>query len=150
MAALISIIAIVSYNNLAATAVLPAIGDDLGRINLLPWVITIELLTSAIAVLAAGPIVDSVGVRRTFRFAAIGFMLTSLVVTVAPTVPALIVARAAQGVFAGAVMTAATAEIGVAIPSVLRPRAFAAISTVLGPTRCFRFMCVGFVRKAPR
>ena len=132
MTGLISIIAIASYNNLAATAVLPAIGDDLGRINLLPWVITIELLTSAVAVLAAGPIVDSVGVRKTFRIAGIGFMITSIIVAAAPTMPTLIVARAAQGIFAGGVMTVATAGIGVAIPSVLRPRAFASISTVWG------------------
>ena len=132
MTALISIIAIVSYNNLAATAVLPDIGDDLGRINLLPWVITIELLTSAVAVLAAGPIVDNAGVRKTFRFAGIGFIITSVIVTPAPSMLTLIVARAAQGVFAGGVMTVATAGIGVAIPSALRPRAFASISTVWG------------------
>ena len=132
MTGLVSIIAIASYNNLAATAVLPDIGDDLGRINLLPWVITIELLTSAVAVLAAGPIVDSAGVRKTFRIAGIGFMITSIIVAAAPTMPTLIVARAAQGIFAGGVMTVATAGIGVAIPSLLRPRAFASISTVWG------------------
>ena len=132
MTGLVSIIAIASYNNLAATAVLPDIGDDLGRIKLLPWVITIELLTSAVAVLAAGPIVDSVGVRKTFRIAGIGFMITSIIVAAAPTMPSLIAARAVQGVFAGGVMTVATAGIGVAIPSVLRPRAFASISTVWG------------------
>ena len=132
MTGLVSIIAIASYNNLAATAVLPDIGDDLGRIKLLPWVITIELLTSAVAVLAAGPIVDSAGVRKTFRIAGIGFMITSIIVAAAPTMPSLIAARAVQGVFAGGVMTVATAGIGVAIPSVLRPRAFASISTVWG------------------
>ena len=132
MTGLVSIIAIASYNNLAATAVLPDIGDDLGRIKLLPWVITIELLTSAVAVLAAGPIVDSAGVRKTFRIAGIGFMITSIIVAAAPTMPTLIVARATQGIFAGGVMTVATAGIGVAIPSVLRPRAFASISTVWG------------------
>ncbi len=132
MTALISIIAIASYNNLAATAVLPDIGDDLGRINLLPWVITIELLTSAVAVLAAGPIVDSVGIRKTFRFAAVAFMITSIIVAAAPSMLTLIVSRAAQGVFAGGVMTVATAGIGVALPAALRPRAFAAISTVWG------------------
>lgn len=132
MTALVAIIAIVSYNNLAATAVLPDIGDDLGRINLLPWVITIELLTSAVAVLASGPIVDGAGVRKTFQFAGIGFIVTSIIVAAAPTMPTLIVARAVQGVFAGGLMTAAIAGIGVAIPSALRPRAFAAISTVWG------------------
>lgn len=132
MTALVSIIAIASYNNLAATAVLPDIGDDLGRISLLAWVITIELLTSAVAVLAAGPIVDSAGVRKTFRFAGVGFIVTSVIVAAAPTMPTLILTRAVQGVFAGALLTVATAGIGVAIPPRLRPRAFAGISTVWG------------------
>ena len=132
MGALIAFIAIVSYNNLAATAVLPAIGDDLGQINLLPWVITIELLTSAVAVLAVGPIVDSMGVRKTARLAGIGFIFTSVLVVLAPSMFSLIAARACQGVFAGAALTVATTGIGVGIPTALRPRAFAVISTVWG------------------
>jgi MFS family permease len=130
--ALMSVIAIASYNNLSAAAALPDIGDDLGDISLLPFVITVELLTSAVAVLAAGPVVDGFGARRTFRVAAAGFVVTSLVVAGAPTMPALIAARAVQGVFAGVIMTVAVASIGLAIPAKLRPRAFAMTSSVWG------------------
>ena len=130
--ALMSVIAIASYNNLSAAAALPDIGDDLGDIGLLPFVITIELLTSAVAVLAAGPIVDSLGARRVFRVASSGFIVTSLLVAAAPTMPLLLVARGVQGVFAGAIMTVAVASIGLAIPPHLRPRAFALTSGVWG------------------
>ena len=130
--ALLSIIAIASYNNLSAAAALPDIGDDLGDIGLLPFVITIELLTSAVAVLAAGPIVDSLGARRVFRVAALGFLMTSLMVAAAPTMPFLLLTRAIQGVFAGAIMTVAVASIGLAIPPRLRPKAFAMTSSVWG------------------
>lgn len=130
--ALMSVIAIASYNNLSASAALPDIGDDLGDIDLLPFVITLELLTSAVAVLAAGPVVDSLGARRVFRVAALGFLVTSLLVAAAPTMPLLLAARAVQGVFAGAIMTVAVASIGLAIPEALRPKAFALTSSVWG------------------
>jgi MFS family permease len=83
--ALMSVIAIVSYNNLSSAAALPDIGEDLGGISLLPFVITLELLTSAVAVLAAGPIVDGIGARRTFRVAVTGFIITSALVAFSPT-----------------------------------------------------------------
>ena len=132
LVALMSVIAIASYNNLSAAAALPDIGDDLGDIGLLPFVITIELLTSAVAVLAAGPVVDSLGARRVFRAASTGFIITSLMVAAAPTMPLLLVARGVQGVFAGAIMTVAVASIGLAIPPNLRPKAFALTSGVWG------------------
>lgn len=130
--ALMTVIGIASYNNLSAAAALPDIGDDLGDISLLPFVITVELLTSAVAVLASGPIVDSLGARRVFRAAAVGFIVTSVLVAFAPTMPLLVGARAIQGVFAGAIMTVGVASIGLAIPPVLRPRAFAMTSAVWG------------------
>ena len=51
---LMVLVAIASYNNLSVTAALPAIGDDLGRVTLLPWVVTAELVAAAVAVLAVG------------------------------------------------------------------------------------------------
>ena len=118
--ALMSVIAIASYNNLSAAAALPDIGDDLGDIELLPWVITLELLTSAVAVLAAGPVVDGLGARRVFRIAVVGFALTSIAVAAAPSMVVLLAARGVQGAFAGAIMTVGVASIGLAIPAALR------------------------------
>ena len=132
LVALMSVIAIASYNNLSAAAALPDIGDDLGSISLLPFVITVELITSAIAVLAAGPVVDGFGARRTFRAAALGFIITSVMVAASPTMATLLVFRALQGVFAGAIMTVGVASIGLAVPQPLRPRAFALTSSVWG------------------
>lgn len=130
--ALMSVIAIASYNNLSAAAALPDIGDDLGDIELLPWVITLELLTSAVAVLAAGPVVDGLGARRVFRIAVVGFALTSIAVAAAPSMIVLLAARGVQGAFAGAIMTVGVASIGLAIPERLRPKAFALTSSVWG------------------
>lgn len=130
--ALMGTMAIASYNNLSVTAALPEIGDDLGDVAWLPWTITAELLTAAIATLVAGPIIDGWGVRRTFRSAAVGFMATSLLAAAAPSLPLLVAARALQGVSIGFVVSVAIAGIGVAFPAELRPRAFAANSAVWG------------------
>lgn len=130
--ALMGTMGIASYNNLSVAAALPDIGDDLGDVALLPWAVTVEILTSAIATLVAGPIIDSAGVRRTFRAATVAFVVTSLLATAAPTLPALVAARALQGISVGFVVSVAIAGTGVAFPARLRPRAFAANSAVWG------------------
>ena len=105
-------IGIIAYSNLGLTAALPEIGNDLGNVALLPWTITIELLMSAVAVLAAGPVVDGLGTRRVFRLSVVGFVITSAVCGLAPTMLALVVARALQGISIGMLLTAAMAAIG--------------------------------------
>ena len=69
-----SAVAMASYNNLSVTAALPDIGDDLGRVALLPWVVTVELVAAAIAVLAVGPYIDGAGARRAFRITVVAFL----------------------------------------------------------------------------
>ncbi|HBH76895.1 MAG TPA: hypothetical protein DDY35_10585, partial [Acidimicrobiaceae bacterium] len=83
--AVMASIGIIAYSNLGLTAALPEIGNDLGDVALLPWTITVELLMSGVAVLAAGPVVDGLGTRRVFRWSVVGFVLTSALCGLAPT-----------------------------------------------------------------
>ena len=129
---LMSSITLVAYNNLAVTAALPDIGDDLGSVGLLPWVVTIELLASAIAVLAIGPLVDSVGVRAVYRVAMVGFVATSVLCALAPSMLVLVGARTAQGLAAGGVIGSTLSSVGLAFDEAVRPRMYAAISAVWG------------------
>ena len=129
---LLAATALMSYANLSVSAGLPAIGDDLGNVALLPWVITVELLAAAIAVLGIGPVVDSHGVRRVFRVAMIGFIAASIACAAAPSMAFLIAGRVAQGIAAGGVLGSAISSIGLAYEESLRPRAYAAISAVWG------------------
>lgn len=129
---LIAAIALVSYSNLAVSAALPAIGDDLGNVSLVPWVITVELLAAAVAVLGIGPTVDSQGVRRVFRIAMILFVAASLMCALSPSMNMLIAARLAQGLAAGGVIGSAISSIGLAYEEALRPRAYATVSAVWG------------------
>jgi MFS family permease len=128
----LTIVAIAAFDGLALVAALPAIADDLGGVALLPWVITAFLATSAVAGIVAGPIIDGIGVRRTFRITGIWFLASSAAAAIAPTMTLLVVARALQGIGGGLVISVALASVGLAYPSRLRPRAFAANSMVWG------------------
>ncbi|MCH9805295.1 MFS transporter, partial [bacterium] len=104
---LLAATSLISYSNLSVSAGLPSIGDDLGDVALLPWVITVELLAAAIAVLGIGPVVDSHGVRRVFRIAMIAFIAASVACAAAPTMTLLVAARVGQGIAAGGVLGSA-------------------------------------------
>ena len=129
---LLAATALISYANLSVSAGLPAIGDDLGNVALLPWIITVELLAAAIAVLGIGPIVDSRGVRTVFRIAMIAFIGASTACAFAPSMAVLVLCRIAQGIAAGGVLGSAVSTIGLAYDEALRPRTYAAISAVWG------------------
>lgn len=128
----LTIVAIAAFDGLALVAALPAIANDLGDVALLPWVITAFLATAAVAGITAGPIIDAVGVRRTFRVTGVWFLLASALAAVAPTMPLLVAARTLQGIGGGLVISVALAAVGLAYPGRLRARAFAANSMVWG------------------
>ena len=128
----LTIVAIAAFDGLALVAALPAIADDLGQVALLPWVITAFLATSAVAGIMAGPIIDAIGVRRTFRVTGLWFLISSAAAAFSPTMPILVIARALQGIGGGLVISVALAAVGLAYPNRLRPRAFAANSLVWG------------------
>ncbi len=125
-------IAVAAYNNISVSAALPAIGDDLGNLALLPWIVTIELITSAIAVLAVGPILDSAGTQKVFRWSLAGFTITCLLCAFAPNIATLIIARGLQGLFSGAIIANVMTAVGLGVPEALRPRSYAANSSVWG------------------
>jgi len=125
-------VGIAAYDSLSVSAALPDIGEGLGNVGLLPWVITVELLTSAVAILMAGPLIDGIGVRRTFKWSAWGVIVASTFAAGAINMPMLIAARAGQGIAAGMVIAVSVAAAGIAFPARLRPRAFAATSSVWG------------------
>ena len=128
----LAVVSIAAFDGLAITAALGNIAEDLGRVDLLPWVITAYLATSAVAVIVAGPVIDAIGVRRTFRVTGVWFLAWSAAAAAAPSMPLLIGARALQGIGGGMVMAVALASVGVTYPTTIRPRALAANSMVWG------------------
>lgn len=130
--ALISTVALASYNNLAVTAALPDIGEDLGRVGLLNWVVTGELLAAAIAVLVVGPFIDGAGARLAFRITVVGFAVASGLCAVAPTMEVLVAVRILQGLATGALIGTAITCVGLVFEEELRPTVYALVSSVWG------------------
>jgi len=121
-----------AFDGMAVIAALPSIAGDLGDVSLLPWVSTAYLGTSAVAVLIGGPVIDAIGVRRTFRVTGLWFLMASAAAAVAPSMPLLVAVRVVHGFGAGLVMAVVLATVGLAYPAALRRRAFAAVSMVWG------------------
>ena len=121
-----------AFDGMAVIAALPSIAADLGDVSLLPWVSTAYLGTSAVAVLIGGPIIDAIGVRRTFRMTGLWFLMASAGAAVAPSMPLLVAVRVVHGFGGGLVMAVVLATVGIAYPASLRRRAFAAVSMVWG------------------
>src|SRR5688500_15924456 len=98
-------------STIIATAV-PSIVRDLGGFSQFPWLFSIYLLTQAVSVPLCGKFADSVG-RRPVLFLGIGlFLLGSVLCGIAWSMPALIVARAVQGLGAGAVQPISMTVVG--------------------------------------
>ncbi len=124
--------ALVAFEALAVTAAIPELAADLGGVSLLPWVITVYILTSSVSTVIAGPLVDGIGPRIIFRWAVGIFVVASVGAAAAPSMPLLIGARVVQGAGAGLISAVGLASVGLVYPARLVSRAFAANSTVWG------------------
>jgi EmrB/QacA subfamily drug resistance transporter len=115
------------------------IGDDLHGLDRQAWLTTAFLITSTITTLVYGKLSDIFGRKPLFMTAIAIFLLGSLLCGFAPSMPALIVFRALQGVGAGGLMSLAFAITGDIIPARERARyqgyfaGVMAVSAILGP-----------------
>lgn len=119
---------------------LPAIGRDLGGgIAGLQWSIDAYLLTLSALLLIGGSLGDLYGRKRVFAVGLIGFAGCSLLCGIAPTMPALIGARAVQGAAAALLIPGSLAIIAAEFEGDLRGKAIglwtglAGIAAAIGP-----------------
>jgi EmrB/QacA subfamily drug resistance transporter len=126
-------------STIIATAV-PSVVSDLGGFAQFPWLFSIYLLTQAVTVPLYGKYADIVGRRPVMFFGIAVFLLGSILCGVAWSMPALIVARAVQGVGAGAVLPISMTMIGdlYTVEERARVQGYVAsvwgIASVVGPT----------------
>jgi len=130
--AILLVVGLSAFEGLAVAAALPQLAAALGALELLPWVITSYLLTSGVATLAAGSLVDQWGPRRVYRVSLVVFVAASVVAGVAPSMELLVAARALQGAGAGGLGAVALTAVGLVYPRKLVGRAFAANANVWG------------------
>jgi EmrB/QacA subfamily drug resistance transporter len=122
-----------TLDNLVVTTALPVIRTDLGAsIEDLEWTVNAFTLTFAVFLLTGAALGDRFGRRRLFAIGLGIFTASSVAAALAPTVDALIVARAVQGI-GGAIVTPLTLTIlSAAVPANRRGLALGAWGAVGG------------------
>jgi EmrB/QacA subfamily drug resistance transporter len=122
-----------TLDNLVVTTALPVIRTDLGAsIEDLEWTVNAFTLTFAVFLLTGAALGDRFGRRRLFAVGLGIFTAASIAAALAPTVDALIVARAVQGI-GGAIVTPLTLTIlSAAVPAEKRGLALGAWGAIGG------------------
>jgi EmrB/QacA subfamily drug resistance transporter len=131
---------IVLLDGTAVNVALPSIQRALGGgLAAQQWVVNGYLLTLGSLILIGGSLGDVYGERRIFAFGVAGFGAMSLACAAAPSIYALVAARALQGV-AGALLVPSSLAVIVATfaesergPAIGSWTAWGGIATVLGP-----------------
>src|SRR5436309_1363093 len=130
----------VTLDNLVVTTALPVIRKDLhATLQGLEWTVNAYTLTFAVLLLTGAALGDRFGRRRLFVAGMAIFTLGSVAAALAPTIEALVAARALQGV-GGAIVTPLTLTIlSAAVPAEKRGLALGAwggiggLAVALGP-----------------
>jgi EmrB/QacA subfamily drug resistance transporter len=130
----------VSLDNLVVTTALPVIRTDLGAsLEDLEWTVNAYTLTFAVFLLTGAALGDRLGRRRVFAAGLAVFTLGSVAAALAPTVDALNVARAVQGLGGALVMPLTLTLLSAAVPAEKRGLALGAwggiggLAIALGP-----------------
>src|SRR5205809_916277 len=122
-----------TLDNLVVTTALPVIREDLhAGLSGLEWTVNAYTLTFAVLLITGAALGDRFGRRRLFVICLGIFTLASAAAALAPSVEALIAARAAQGI-GGAIVTPLTLTIlSAAVPVEKRGAALGAWGGISG------------------
>ncbi|RDS80848.1 MFS transporter [Dyella monticola] len=118
---------------------LPTISTKLGGFGNIAWVVTAYMLAATVAAPLYGKLGDALGRRRALLWAVAVFTAGSILCALSPDLNVLIVARAAQGLGGGGLMTLSLALIGEAVSPRERGRfqgwfgAVFALASSIGP-----------------
>ncbi len=130
--AIYTTVALAAFEGTSVAAALPQVVADLGRLDLLPWVITGYLFASGVATVMAGSLVDRFGTHAIFGVAVVVFTLAGTLAGLTSSMPLLVGVRLVQGAASGMVFAAALTAVSLIYPDHLVGRAYAANSTVWG------------------
>lgn len=130
--AIYTTIGLAAFEGTAVAAALPQVVADLGRLDLLPWVITGFLFASGVTTVLSGSLIDRFGIRKMFVIAVTTFTVAGSLAGVATSMPILVAVRLIHGAGSGMVFSVAMTAVAVIYPGHLIGRAYAANSTVWG------------------
>lgn len=111
---------------------MPTIVAKLGGLELYSWVFSIYMLTSALTTPVFGKLADLFSKRRLMLIGIVIFLIGSTLCGAAPSMEALIAARAVQGLGGGAIYALAFIVIGVLFPADQRAKMQGIISGIWG------------------
>lgn len=140
LAAVMLCVSLVALDSTIIATAVPSVVADLGGFSQFPWLFSIYLLTQAVTVPLYGKYADVVGRKPVMFFGIAVFLLGSILCGVAWSMPALIVARAVQGIGAGAVQPMSMTMIGdlYTVEERSRVQGYVAsvwgVASVVGPT----------------
>jgi len=119
----------VAFEGLAVTTVMPTVVRDLGGLADYGWAFSAFMLANVVGITVAGRRTDRVGPWAPFAAGAAIFAAGLCLAGLAPTMLALIGARAVQGAGGGALSSVIYAGVARAYPEDQRPRMLAMLST---------------------
>ena len=129
-----------SIDMMVVTTAIPALRRSLGGdVGALEWTVNAYLLAFACLLLTGSGLGDRFGRRRVFTIGLAGFTLASIAAALAPSIGALVAARAAQGAAAALVLPLTLTMISEAYPPATRGKAIGiwggvtGLGGVLGP-----------------
>lgn len=105
------------FSSSALTLSLPSIGAELSAgPDILAWILSAYLVTSALCLLPMGKAADIYGKRRIYLLGLAGFTATNIIGALASSISALIVMRALQGFFASMLFATGMAILTLVVP----------------------------------
>ena len=104
--------ALIALDSTVIATAVPTVVKELGGFSQFPWLFSVYLLTQAATVPIYGKLADIVGRKPVLLFGVAVFVASSLLCGLAWSMPSLIVARALQGIGAGAVLPIGMTIIG--------------------------------------
>jgi EmrB/QacA subfamily drug resistance transporter len=140
LAAIMLCVSLVALDSTIIATAVPSVVADLGGFAQFPWLFSIYLLTQAVTVPLYGKYADVVGRKPVMFFGIAVFLLGSVFCGVAWSMPTLIIARAVQGIGAGAVQPMSMTMIGdlYTVEERARVQGYVAsvwgVASVVGPT----------------
>ena len=121
-----------AINVFIVITILPSVVRDIGGLEYFAWSTTLYVLASVLAGGFCGRILPRIGARNLYRLALLLFALGSVMCALAPSMPALLVARLVQGLGAGTLSALSYTMVRALFPERLWPTAISVISASWG------------------
>jgi MFS family permease len=126
---LLGTVSAAAFEALAVATIMPAVVGEIGGLDYYGWAFSAFMLAEIVGICAAGGVADRRGLAAPFAAGALAFALGLFGAGLAPSMPALIVARVVQGLGAGAISALAYAAVGRGYTPDSKPRMLALLST---------------------